>query len=513
MKLKSVTKVNKPGFVLSGLLLGILITALDNTIVATAMGSIVNDLGGLDKFIWVTSAYLITEMAGIPIFGKLSDMYGRKRLFILGLIIFLIGSVLCGTAESIEQLSIYRAIQGLGGGALFPIAFTIITDLYPPEKRGKMMGLLGAVYGTSNLFGPLFGAYITEYISWNWIFYINLPIGMIALFFIMNGYRETFESSKQRIDWSGATVLIGAILSLMFALELGGKEYAWDSGVILGLFAASLTLIILFLFIERKAEEPIVSFALFRDRLYLTSTFAAMMHWAAFIVAVIYIPIFVQGVMGGSATNSGLILIPMTVGSVVSAQIGGWLTIKYPYRSIMLFPSAMFAVSLYFLTTLNVNTSYTTLVFFMLLTGFSIGFSFSVFNLSAIHSVKMKQRGQANSTMAFIRTLGMTVGITIFGIIQRNSFSARMNEVGAGNIVTNEDPRMIMSAETRAQIPEDVLNSFTEALSSSITQTFTWGMVPAVLALIFVSLMGKERIQPKLNENISLDNSITKNQT
>lgn len=194
-----VEKNNKLGFVVAGLLLGILMASMDNTIVVTAMGTIVGDLGGLENFVWVVSAYMVAEMAGMPIFGKLSDMYGRKRFFIFGLIVFMVGSALCGTAENITQLGIYRAIQGIGGGALVPIAFTIVFDIFPPEKRGKMGGLFGAVFGLSSIFGPLLGAYITDYISWHWVFYINLPLGVLALIFITFFYKESRVHRKQKL--------------------------------------------------------------------------------------------------------------------------------------------------------------------------------------------------------------------------------------------------------------------------------------------------------------------------
>ncbi|HEY2420229.1 MAG TPA: MFS transporter, partial [Neobacillus sp.] len=215
--------------VVIGLLLAILMAAMDNTIVATAMGTIVSDLGGFDKFIWVTSAYMVAVMAGMPIFGKLSDMYGRKRFFIFGLVVFLLGSALCGVAQSIVQLSIFRAIQGIGGGALMPIAFTIVFDIFPPENRGKMTGLLGAVFGAASVLGPLLGAYITDYISWHWIFYVNVPIGIVSIILIVRFYHESLQHSKQKIDWIGAITLVISVVSLMFALELGGKEYKWDS--------------------------------------------------------------------------------------------------------------------------------------------------------------------------------------------------------------------------------------------------------------------------------------------
>jgi EmrB/QacA subfamily drug resistance transporter len=241
-------------------MIGLFIVSVDNTIVATAMGTIISDLGGLDKFVWVTSAYMVAEMAGMPIFGKLSDMYGRKRFFLFGLIVFLLGSLLCGTAHSIVQLALYRALQGIGGGAMAPIAFTIVFDVFPPEKRGKMSGLFGSVFGLSSIVGPLLGAYITDYMNWRWIFYINLPLGLLALALVWFNYRESFEHRRQQIDWWGAITLIGATVALLFALELGGQQYAWGSGVILGLFAVFAILLIAFLAVERKAEEPIVDF-------------------------------------------------------------------------------------------------------------------------------------------------------------------------------------------------------------------------------------------------------------
>lgn len=490
------TKESNLKLVVVGLLLGILMSAMDNTIVASAMGTIVSDLGGLDKIVWVTSAYMVMVMAGTPIFGKLSDMYGRKRFFMFGLIVFLIGSALCGTATSITQLSIYRAIQGIGGGALMPIAFTIVFDIYPPEKRGKLTGLFGAVFGISSVLGPLLGAYITDYVGWQWVFYINLPLGIIALFLIATSYKESISHAKQRIDWGGAFTLVGAIICLMFALELGGNQYAWDSSVILGLFAGFAILLLAFILIERVAAEPVISFAMFSKRLFATSSVTALFYGSAFIVATIYIPIFVQGVFGGSATNSGLILMPMMIGTVVGSQTGGLLTTKTSFRNIMILSAVCFVAGVYSLSTLSPDTSRLMLNVFMALTGFGVGFSFSVLSMAAIHNFDMRQRGSATSTSTFMRSLGMTLGITIFGIIQRNNFTSSISEAfgGSGQSAAFGDPRAALTPEARAKIPPEILEKISSALSSSIAHTFMWAMIPAVLGLVFVLLMPKDRL-------------------
>jgi EmrB/QacA subfamily drug resistance transporter len=486
------------GLVMTALLLGILMASMDNMIVATAMGSIVADLGGLDKYVWATSAFMVAQMAGMPIFGKLSDMFGRKRFFVFGLVVFMIGSALCGTASSIVELSIFRAIQGIGGGALIPIAFTIIFDVYPPEKRGKMSGIFGAVFGTSSLFGPLLGAYITDYWSWEWIFYINLPLGILALVFILYGYKESREHSKQAIDWWGAATLVGAVVSMMFALELGGDQYAWDSSVIIGLFVAAAVLLVGFVKAETRAQAPIISFGMFRQRLYSTSTIAGVFYNLGFVVAVVFIPLFVQGVYGGSATNSGLILLPMTVASVFSAGFGGNLANKYSYRALMRFSAVLFLIGIICLSTINPDTPRYMLSIYMVITGLGVGFSFSVLGMSGIHHFDERQRGQASSTISFVREFGMTIGITIFGILQRNIFGDEMEKVfGESKDASSSfggDPRAILSPEARETIPQDILEKITDALGSSIGQTLAWAIIPAALTLVTLLFMSGERL-------------------
>lgn len=384
----------KTGLVVIALLLGIFVASMDNTIVATAMATIVADLGGLKQFVWVTSAYMVAEMAGMPIFGKLSDMYGRKRFFLFGMIVFLLGSVLCGMAQTIVQLSIFRAIQGIGGGALVPIAFTIMFDIFPPEKRGKMGGLFGAVFGLSSIFGPLLGAYITDYLNWRWVFYINIPLGIVAFLLLWIYYRESPKHSKQSIDWLGVMTLVPAIVCLMFALELGGQKYDWDSAVIIGLFSAFALLFLAFLYVETKAQEPIVSYHMFRERLFASTTLVAFFSGATFVVATVYIPIFIQGVTGGSATNSGLILLPMMLSTTVSAQLGGFLAGKTSYRNVMFGFMLLFAAGIGLLGTIDEHTTRLTVTLYMIIVGLGVGASFSVLGMAAIHHFSGAGRGQ-----------------------------------------------------------------------------------------------------------------------
>jgi EmrB/QacA subfamily drug resistance transporter len=486
------------GWIVAGLLLGIFVSAMDNTVVSTAMGTIVAQLGGLDKFVWVTSAYMVTEMAGMPIFGKLSDMYGRKRFFIFGLVVFLLGSVLCGTAQNIVQLAIYRAIQGVGGGALVPIAFTIIFDVVPPQQAGKFSGMFGAVFGMSSIIGPLLGSYITDHLSWRWVFYINLPIGIVAFFLVALFYHESRRHTRQNIDWLGIVTLVPAVVCLMFGLQFGGNKYAWDSPVILGLFGAAAVLFAAFLYVETKAAEPIVSYSMFRKRLFAGSILVGLFASAAFVVAVVYIPIYVQGVMGGSATNSGLLLLPMMLGSSIAAPVGGALANKVSYRKIMFASSLVLLLAIYLLSTLTVDTSRWTVTLYMVLVGLGIGPSFSVLGMAAMHHFDELQRGSASSTQSFIRELGMTVGITVYGIMQRNFFTHDLKNAfgGAPDAVKmwqGQDPHAMLSPQTRSLIPAPVLDKLTNALASSIAHTFAWTLVLAVLALLFVFWLSNEK--------------------
>ncbi|WP_182103662.1 MDR family MFS transporter [Niallia taxi] len=484
--------------VMIALMLGIFVASLDNTIVATSMGSIIGDLGGMDKYVWVTSAYLVAEMAGMPIFGKLSDMYGRKKFFVFGILLFLAGSILCGMANTMIQLCIFRAIQGIGGSALMPIAFTIIWDVVPREVRGKMSGIFGAVFGLSSIAGPLLGSFITEQFDWRWIFFINIPIGIIALALIVIFYKESKTHTKQIIDWFGFVFLLGFSISLMFGLELGGETYPWQSWQIISLFILSVVCFIVFLLVEKRAKDPILPFNLFKERLYTTSVLTGMFYGGVFMVSTIYIPLYIQGVTGGTATNSGLLLLPMMVTSSVAAALGGAFANKFSYKSIMMTSGIIMAIGTFLLSTLDASTPRWSITIYMMVIGLGVGPSFSVLGMASLQKALPQQRGIASSTSNFLRSLGMTLGITVFGVIQRNSFTdnlpATIPEGGA-------ESGSILSPEARAHIPADILKQITDVLSDSISTTFLWTFIPLLLSFVFILSMTKEKItDSKLNQ-------------
>lgn len=480
-------------------MLGIFISSMDQTVVSTAMGTIVSDLGGLNQFVWVTSAYLVTEMAGMPIFGKLSDMYGRKRFFIFGLCMFLFGSVLCGTATSMTQLSIYRALQGIGGGSLMPIAFAIVFDIVPLEQRGKLSGMFGAVFGLSSVLGPLLGAFITDHLNWHWIFYINIPLGVIAVVLIALFYQESRAHEKQAIDWAGAATLVLSTVSLMFAVELGGNTYGWTSSVIISLFASFAIFFILFLVAETKASEPIISFKMFHRRLYAVSNLVGIVYGIPFVVAIVMLPIYIQGVFGGTATSAGLMLLPMMVGVTAASVAGGILAQRMSYRAIMLLHGVILIIGLLLAGTMAANTSFSLVMIYMVIIGYGVGASFAVLGMAAIHGFKPTEFGSANATLAFLREFGITVGITIFGTIQSHILSSKLKDVfgsmGHGGFLNQlSNPRALLSPETRSRVPKEALHQLADVLASSITATFLWTIIPAVLALLLIALMPGDKL-------------------
>ncbi|WP_404823767.1 DHA2 family efflux MFS transporter permease subunit [Paenibacillus rhizovicinus] len=495
-------KRSNVNLVIAGLLLGLFIAALDQTIVSTAMGTIIKKLGGLDKFVWVYSAYMIAMVVATPIFGKLSDMYGRKKFYLTGLILFMLGSILCGTATNMEQLIIYRAIQGIGGGAIMPIVFTIIFDLFPAEKRGKMMGLFGAVFGISSVFGPILGGLITDNISWRWIFYINVPLGIVAVLFIMKAYHETKNTRKQVIDWLGAVMLTGFVLFLMFGLELGGTDgWAWSAGKTIMLFVASALFLIAFLYVELKVKEPIIKLSLFKNKIVTSSMAISLLYGGVMIAAASYIPLFIQGVFHKTATQTSTVMIPMMLGVVLSSQVGGRVVSKFRYRDVMIVSALMLIIGTSLLGFAMTNDSSRLIIsLFTVVVGLGMGVSFSLLNISTLNAVPPQYKGTSSSLITFFRTIGSALGIAVFGAIQKSSFQSSISEV------PNLSPQLaekikggqaLLDPDIQKQmgLPADVVNQLLGHFADSVIAIFQWAVILPAVAVIFVLLMGRARLE------------------
>ncbi|WP_042168614.1 MDR family MFS transporter [Paenibacillus gorillae] len=480
----------------AGLLLGLFMAALDQTIVSTAMPTIVGEFGGYEQLVWVFSAYMIASVVTTPIFGKLSDMYGRKRFFLLGLGIFLLGSILCGIANGMTELILFRALQGIGGGAIMPLCFAVIFDIFPIEKRGKMNGLFGAVFGLSSVFGPLAGAYFTDYWHWRWVFYINIPFGILAILFIVLFYKEAGETKKQVIDWGGVLLLAATILSLMFALELGGKTYAWNSVQIIGLFIAFVVLLIIFLIVESRVSNPVISLHLFKNKVFTASQVCSFLYGAILISGATYIPIFVQGVYGGSASSAGQTLTPMMLGVVASSVLGGRFVTKFMFRSIMLVSAAILIIALFLLGTIDADTHRWVVTVYMIFVGFGIGVSFVIFNIATLHGISPEYKGAATSMVVFFRTIGSALGITIFGVIQTSRLKTNITAVLPDPSMAEKfgDPQALLNPAVRQMFPQDILQKMIAGLADSIAFLFQWSIALPILAVVFILMLGRARV-------------------
>jgi EmrB/QacA subfamily drug resistance transporter len=495
---------SRVNLVVAGLLLGMFVGALDQSIVSTAMPTVMSELNGFEFYTWVFSAYMIATVVATPIFGKLSDIYGRKLFFQLGLVIFLAGSVLCGLAGTMNELIIYRAVQGIGGGALMPIAFAVIFDLFPPEKRGKMNGLFGAVFGLSSVFGPVLGAYITDHIDWRWVFYINIPIGIVAFSAIQIGYREMAQKIRQRIDWGGATLLVAAILSFMFAIEFGGAgTYAWLSAPIIGLFVLFVFSLGLFLIVERKVADPIVELKLFRSRLFTASQAVGFLYGIIMVSGAAYIPLFVQGVYGESASASGQVLMPMMLAVVASSMLGGLFINKMTYRSIMLVSTFVLAIAMTLLGTMTADTARWVVTFYMVLVGLGIGVNFVVLNISVLHGLPGQYKGTAISLITFFRTVGSALGITVLGVVQKAYYKSGIESAipDAQAAAQLSDPKGLVIPAVREAMPPTLLDGAIGALANSISALFWWSLIIVAVGFVFVLMLGKARVEvPSVHE-------------
>ena len=425
------------GLVIAGLMLGLFLAALDQTVVGTSLFTIASDIGGFDRFAWLFSVYMLATTIVIPIAGKLSDIYGRRPVYLAGMGIFLLGSILCGTARSMDQLIAYRAIQGLGGGAIFPVALATIADLYPPSERGRIGGLFGAVFGLSSVIGPFIGGGIVDYVhvgsieSWRWVFYVNVPIGIVAMSMVAAFFPRVSNKQKVHIDYLGTAVLTLALLSGLMVFVLVQEGFAWTSGATLGLAALSLAALAAFVLVEKRAKDPIIPLHLFRNPIFAVSVTAGLFAGAAMFTVITFMPTYLQAVVGLSPTNSGTTLIPLSLAMVSGAASSGFLTKRFGYKIWMLLGFGL-AIGSYLLLWQLAKQGTSAPVWLAVLElvtlGVGIGFTLQTFILAVQNAVEKRHIGVATSGFTLFRTLGATMGVTLLGLVLNDRFRAAARE-------------------------------------------------------------------------------------
>lgn len=432
---------------LAALMVVFLLGALDQTVVSTAMPRIIAQLNGLSLYAWVTTAYMLTSTVMVPIYGKLGDQFGRKPVLVTGIVIFLLGSWLCGLAGEpflgnlfgggMLQLIVFRAIQGLGGAALFTSAFAIIADMYAPAERGKLGGLFGAVFGMSSVLGPVIGGFFTDHGTvtllgheiqgWRWVFYVNLPLGLLSLFMLIARMPRILHEVQGKIDFWGAALVIGTTTPLLLALTWGGQRYAWDSATILGLFAASAVCLVALLRVEWRNPDAIIPLDLFRNRVFGTANLASFLIGMAFLGVVMFLPLFMQLVQGVSATHSGLSMLPLMAGVMTASIASGQLVSRTgSYKPYMVGGGVLLMVGVWLLSRIDVHTGTLDLGWRMFLVGLGLGPGQSLYSLAIQNAVEPRQMGVATSSSQFFRQIGSTIGVAVFGTLLTHHLATEM---------------------------------------------------------------------------------------
>jgi EmrB/QacA subfamily drug resistance transporter len=466
--------------ILPGLIIAMLLAQLDNVVVGTAMPRIVGELGGLEHLSWVVTAYTLAATVSTPLYGKLGDLYGRKKLFLFAIVVFLVGSVLSGMAQSMVQLIAFRGIQGLGAGGLIVSVMAIIGELVPPRERGKLQGYFGSVMAVSMIGGPLLGGVLTDHFSWRWAFYINLPLGALALLLVVTTLHLPTKTNPHRIDYMGAALLTAGITAVVLVTTWGGTQYGWGSATIILLGTFGVAALAAFCWVESRATEPILPLRLFRDRNFSAMAGVTFVSGFAMFGAITFLPLYMQIVQGASATNSGALLIPLMVGALVGSQGTGLLITRTgQYRPQLLVGSVLMVTGLLLLTMLDVDTGTGATAAYMVVLGLGIGILMPVTILVAQNSVEMKDMGVASSTSMFFRTIGGSFGVALAGAVFTNRLGTAGDSAPGGQL----DPSAVQG------MPEPVRSLIAGAVSHATQGVFWWSAAVAAAAVVLAFLV------------------------
>jgi len=482
--------------ILFALMLAMLLSALDQTIVATALPRIATDLNGLNKLSWVATAYLLTSAISTPLFGKISDQFGRKKIFQTAIVIFLVGSALCGLAQNMNQLVVFRALQGIGAGGLMALSTTILGDVVSPRQRGKYLGYFGAVFAFSSVAGPLLGGFFTDSLSWRWVFYINIPLGIIALAVIAARLHLPVKHNKHNIDYVGALLLAASVTPIILATVWGGVTYPWASRTIIGLFVFGGLVQLAFIMWERRAKEAIIPMHLFKNDIFTVSMILSVLSGIAMFAAILFIPEYQQLVRGYSATKSGLLLLPLVLGMLVALITSGRLITKWGrYRIFPIVGTLITAFGLFLFSRLTLETSQLQLSIWMLILGLGIGSFMQVMTLAVQNSVPRSELGVATASATFFRSMGSALGGAIFGSILTNRLAYHLQQLLPH--VSSQSANFAKNIQTGAT--SAIINKLPPSISHDIYQAFVLAFrdmfllaIPVILLAFVVALFLRE---------------------
>ncbi|MBN2909051.1 MFS transporter [Polycladomyces sp. WAk] len=496
--------------IMVAIMASMLFAALNQTIIGNALPRIVSKLGGMSYFNWVFTIYMLTSSITAILVGKLSDIYGRKPFLLIGIGLFVTGSLLCGTATDIFQLILYRGFQGLGGGMIMSTAFTSVGDLFPPRERGRWQGALSAAFGVASVLGPTLGGYIVDHWEWHWIFWIFLPVGLVAFLLIWWLFPSVSRKENEPIDIAGSVFLALTITPLLLAFSWAGSKYAWSSPTIIGLFGGSILALILFVWVERKAKNPVLPLHLFGNPMFTLSNLVNFTLGVGMFGAIIYTPFFIQGVIGTSATRSSFVTIPLTLSMVVASIIGGQIVSRTgKYKGLALFGILLMAVGMYLMSLLDTDATNGAVVLYMIIIGTGLGIAFPIFTLTVQNAVEHRHLGVATSSSQLFRQMGGTVGVAVMGTILSGHMKDEMSRLTAQHpaqpapspvlaqkLSDLNNPQILLNPDRLAQIrnslPESMAGMFDHilqmlrtTLAHALDSVFFAGAIVLFAALIF----------------------------